>query len=41
MPAFPIIAGPNGAGKSTFSATLSSDNALIFDSDKIKALREK
>jgi predicted ABC-type ATPase len=41
MPVFTIIAGPNGAGKSTFSAILSSDDALIFDADKVKSLREK
>ncbi len=41
MPGYTIIAGPNGAGKSTFSAILSSPDALIFDADKVKAIKEK
>ena len=41
MPDYRIIAGPNGAGKSTFSAILSSSDALIFDADKVKAVKEK
>ena len=41
MPDYIIIAGPNGAGKSTYSDILSSSNALIFDADKVEALKEK
>ena len=41
MPDYRIIAGPNGAGKSTFSAILSSSDALIFDADEVKAVKEK
>ena len=41
MPDYTIIAGPNGAGKSTFSNILSSEGAIIFDADKVKAIREK
>ncbi len=41
MPDYTIIAGPNGAGKSTFSTILSSEDALIFDADKVKAIKEK
>jgi len=41
VPDYRIIAGPNGAGKSTFSAILSSSDALIFDADKVKAVKEK
>jgi len=41
VPEYIIIAGPNGAGKSTFSADLSSPDALIFDADKVKAIKEK
>ena len=41
MPDYTIIAGPNGAGKSTFSTVLSSADALIFDADKVKAIKEK
>lgn len=41
MPDFTIIAGPNGAGKSTYSTILSSADALIFDADKVKAVKEK
>jgi len=41
MPDFTIIAGPNGAGKSTFSKGLSAPGSLIFDADKIKAIRER
>ena len=41
MPDYTIIAGPNGAGKSTFSAILSSADALVFDADKVKAIKEK
>jgi predicted ABC-type ATPase len=41
MPDYTIIAGPNGAGKSTFSTILSSADALIFDADKVKAIKEK
>jgi predicted ABC-type ATPase len=41
MPDFSIIAGPNGAGKSTFSKVISADNAIIFDADKIKAIKAK
>lgn len=41
MPDYTIIAGPNGAGKSTFSKTLSAPDALIFDADSVKILKEK
>jgi len=41
VPDYTIIAGPNGAGKSTFSTILSSSDALVFDADKIKAIKEK
>ncbi|MCO5949968.1 zeta toxin family protein [Mucilaginibacter flavidus] len=41
MPDYTIIAGPNGAGKSTFSSVLSDPDTLIFDADKVKALKEK
>jgi len=41
MPDYTIIAGPKGTGKSTFSAILSSADALIFDADKVKAIKEK
>ena len=41
MPGYTVIAGPNGAGKSTFSTVLSSSGALIFDADKVKAIKEK
>jgi len=41
MPAFTIIAGPNGAGKSSYSHKMSSPASLIFDADKIKAIKEK
>jgi predicted ABC-type ATPase len=41
MPDYTIVAGPNGAGKSTFSTILSSADALIFDADKVKAIKEK
>ena len=41
MPDYTIIAGPNGAGKSTFSKTLSAQEALIFDADSVKTLKEK
>jgi predicted ABC-type ATPase len=41
VPDYTIIAGPNGAGKSTFSTILSSTDALIFDADKVKAIKEK
>ncbi|MDB5086610.1 MAG: hypothetical protein JWR09_604 [Mucilaginibacter sp.] len=41
MPDYTIIAGPNGAGKSLFSNILSDPGSLIFDADKVKALKEK
>jgi predicted ABC-type ATPase len=41
MPDYTIIAGPNGAGKSTFSYILSSSDSIIFDADKVKAIKEK
>jgi predicted ABC-type ATPase len=41
MPDFTIIAGPNGAGKSSFSRLLSTPGSLIFDADKVKAIKEK
>ncbi|HEY2581693.1 MAG TPA: zeta toxin family protein [Mucilaginibacter sp.] len=41
MPDYTVIAGPNGAGKSTYSSVLSSQSALIFDADKVKAAKEK
>ena len=41
MPDYTMIAGPNGAGKSTFSKTLSTPDALIFDADSVKILKEK
>jgi len=41
MPEYTIIAGPNGAGKSLFSSTLSEPDSLIFDADKVKAIKEK
>jgi len=41
MPDYTVIAGPNGAGKSTYSNILSSSDAIIFDADKVKAVREK
>jgi predicted ABC-type ATPase len=41
MPDFTIIAGPNGAGKSSFSKLLSAPGSLIFDADKVKAIKEK
>ena len=41
MPDYTIVAGPNGAGKSTYSGQLSELGALIFDADKIKAIKEK
>ncbi|MFI5136934.1 MAG: zeta toxin family protein [Sphingobacteriales bacterium] len=41
MPDYTIIAGPNGAGKSTYSNILSSSDSLIFDADKVKAIKEK
>ena len=41
MPDYTIIAGPNGAGKSTYSIVLSSEDAIIFDADIVKALKEK
>jgi predicted ABC-type ATPase len=41
MPDYTLIAGPNGAGKSTYSEILSPSDTLIFDADKVKAIREK
>ncbi len=41
MPDYTIIAGPNGAGKSTFSKTLSAPDALVFDADSVKIIKEK
>lgn len=41
MPDYTVVAGPNGAGKSTYSSRLSSLVALIFDADKVKAVREQ
>ncbi|MDP9078614.1 MAG: hypothetical protein M3O71_14375 [Bacteroidota bacterium] len=41
MPDYIIIAGPNGAGKSLFSRILSEPGSLIFDADKVKAMKEK
>lgn len=41
MPDYTIIAGPNGAGKSTYSSILSSPDALIFDADTVKAIKER
>ena len=36
-----IIAGPNGAGKSTFSHLFVPGDVIVFDRDKLLALREK
>ena len=41
MPDYTVIAGPNGAGKSTYSAAFSSHDAIMFDADIVKAIREK
>jgi len=41
MPEYTVVAGPNGAGKSTFSKILSEDDAIIFDADKVKAVKEQ
>jgi len=41
MPDFTIIAGPNGAGKSSYSSLLAAPGSLIFDADKVKAIKEK
>lgn len=41
MPEYTVIAGPNGAGKSTYSNDLSSLDSVIFDADKVKAIKEK
>jgi predicted ABC-type ATPase len=41
MPDYTIVADPNGAGKSTYSSKLSEAGALIFDADKIKAIKER
>ncbi|MES2110266.1 MAG: zeta toxin family protein [Bacteroidota bacterium] len=41
MPDYTIVAGPNGAGKSTYSGRLSEPGSLIFDADKINAIKER
>jgi predicted ABC-type ATPase len=41
MPEYTVVAGPNGVGKSTFSKIFSADDAIIFDPDKVKAIKER
>ena len=41
MPEYTVVAGPNGVGKSTFSKIFSADYAIVFDPDKVKAIKER
>jgi predicted ABC-type ATPase len=41
MPEYTVVAGPNGVGKSTFSKIFSAEDSIIFDPDKVKAVKER